>query len=361
MDYDTWEPIMSDYFVLVFGGVEYQLPVYKVDNSVVVIKTGKTYFSYGEEKVVDVVMSEITSMYVMSKPDGWRAKLNGNKLAVTAPAEATVIAGYAEADGEVLLHCTTADGKCKVAKLAVATTAGFSLTIADDGKITIVNPEVVTTINQMMGWEQTDFNDAYMGLAPIAAFEADPKAFVENAPYDYDNINFMINNFKQNTMDWETGEFRYGGMYIPGEYEVDVIEVNIADVYMTFAYSELPRGSQFVVWACPVDSEGAPRIDDLVYGYYSPIDIKAELVGEPSFNEIVVDVDLFGADGYYVGKVTEEECVNYDMMTGEMSIDFEKYIMNQFEAMSYGYGSLGMFVAESGEYTYNLSEVVPEG
>ena len=115
MDYDTWEPIMSDYFVLVFGGVEYQLPVYKVDESVVTIKAGKTYFTYGESKTIDVVVSDITSMYVMTKPDGWKAKLNGNKLTITAPSEANVVAEIAEAEGEVLLHCSTKEGKCKVA------------------------------------------------------------------------------------------------------------------------------------------------------------------------------------------------------------------------------------------------------
>ena len=269
---EDWNEIavLEDFYTVVFGGVEYYLPIYKVDNSVVTIKAGKTYFSYGESKLIEVSVADVTAMYVMTKPDGWRANLNGKKLTVTAPAEAAVTAGYAEADGEVLLHCTTVEGKCKVAKLAVATTAGFSLTVDAEGNVTIINPEVVTTIS-MWGDENTDFNDAYVGLADIAAFEADPVSYVQNVD-SYGGLYTYINNWKNNSADYdpETWEpiYKIGGPYVPGEYEVDVINSTVADLYdaMVWSGDPLPRGSQFVVWACPMDDKGMPRTDDLVFG-----------------------------------------------------------------------------------------------
>lgn len=300
-----WEEVVDDFYTLNFGGEEYYLPIYKVDNSSVTIKAGKTYFVYGETKTVEVALNDITSMYVMTKPEGWRANLAGKVLTVTAPDSAKVATGYAEADGEVLLHCSTAEGTCKVARLAVATTPGFSLTVDEEGNVKLVNPIVVTSTNH---WGETSvgFQDAYIGLAPVAEFEKDPKAFVENVQNDYVNVAFMVNVWKDNTMDWETGEFLYGGPYVEGEYEVDVIEATVADIYKYYTYEAVPDGSRFVVWACPVDDMGSPMVDDLVYGYYSaPITANVEAV-ETSFTNVEFSIEVFGASKFYVGLITEE-------------------------------------------------------
>lgn len=311
MDWETYEYIKEDFYTVVFGGETYYLPIYKVDNSVVTIKAGKTYFKFEETITVDVAIADVTEMYVMTKPDGWRAKLDGKKLTVTAPSEENVASGVAEADGEVLLHCTTTEGKCKVAKLAVATTAGFSLTVAEDGAITIVNPEVVTTTN-MWGETSTDFNDAYIGLAPVAAFEANPVAYVEAIQDNWDDKWYYINNWKSNTADYDEDWnpiYTVGGAYEPGVYDVDIIETTVPQMYADWSYGqEMPKGSRFVVWACPMDESGMPRIADLVYGYYSsPISAEITVVeGGVSTSDIEVAVEVVGADSYYVGLVTEE-------------------------------------------------------
>lgn len=350
-------PVLEDFYTVVFGGETYYLPIYKVDNSVVMIKAGKTYFTYGESKLIEVAISDITACYVMTKPDGWRAKLDGRKLTVTAPAEANVTSGNAEADGEVLLHCTTVEGKCKIAKLAVATTAGFSLTVDAEGNVTIINPIVMTTVN-WEGIEITDFGDAYVGLADIAAFEADPVSYVETIQDNWDALCYGLNNWKMNTA--ETDEdwnmiYTIGGTYEPGVYEVDVIKTTVPQMYSDWTWGEeMPRGSQFVVWACPQDDQGMPVTDELVFGYYTPIDIAAELVGEPSFNEITVNVALYGAKEYIVGKIDKEYTFNWNTD----SYDLEYYITSGLQGLAYGYNNLGMTVVESGEFEYKLSEVV---
>ena len=313
IDWETYEYIKEDFYTVVFGGETYYLPIYKVDNSVVALKAGKTYFSYGEEKTVDVVLSEITSIYVMSKPDGWRAKLNGKKLTVTAPAEANVTSGVAEADGEVLLHCTTSEGKCKVAVLYVATTPGFSLTVSEDGKLVITNPEVLTQVD-MWGNENTDFNDAYIGLAEVAAFEADPIAYVSGVQDNWDAQWTYINNWKTNTAemdeDWNP-IYKIGGAYTPGTYEVDVIETTVPEMYADWTYGNEIPATSFVVWACPMDENGMPRTADLVYGYYYP-SVKATITAvTASTSDVEVSVSVIGTDNYYVGLVAEEQLYGF--------------------------------------------------
>ncbi len=308
MDWETYEFIKEDFYTVVFGGETYYLPIYKVDNSVVALKAGKTYFSYGEAKTVDVVLSEITSMYVMSKPDGWRAKLDGKKLTVTAPAEANVTSGVAEADGEVLLHCTTSEGKCKVAVLAVATTPGFSLTLAEDGTLVIINPEVVTQTD-MWGETTTDFNDAFVGLAEVAAFEADPIAYVSGIQDNYDAMWYGLSNWKMNSVEYDEDWnpiYSIGGAYTPGTYEVDVIETTVPEMYADWTYGDEIPATPFVVWACPMDENGMPRTGDLVYGYYYP-SVKATITSvAASTSDVEVSVSVIGTDHYYVGLVTEE-------------------------------------------------------
>ena len=317
MDWETYEYVKEDFYTLVFGGETYYLPLYKVDNSVVSLKAGKTYFEYGKSVTVDVVLSDITSIYVMTKPDGWRASLQGKKLTVTAPAEEAVEAGYAEADGEVLLHCTTTEGKCKIAKLAVATTPGFSLTVTEDGALTIVNPEVVTQTDRW-GETLTDFNDAYVGLAPVAAFEADPVAYVENIDNNWDDKWYYLSNWKMNSAEYDDDWnviYSIGGAYVPGEYEVDVIETTVPEMYADWTYGDEIPATPFVVWACPMDENGMPRINDLVYAYYYP-SIKATITEvEASTTDVEVEVAVVGATEYYVGLVTEEMLYGFPIDT----------------------------------------------
>lgn len=364
-DYDLWEEVVDDYYTLVFGGVEYYLPIYKVDNSVVTIKAGKTYFSYEESKVIEVVVSDVTAMYVMTKPDGWRAKLDGKKLTVTAPVEANVTSGVAEAEGEVLLHCTTTEGKCKIAKLYVTTSGGFSLTVAEDGTVRIVNPEVVTTTNPMMGWETTDFNDAYIGLAPIAAFEADPVAYVQGIQDNYDDKWIFINNWKSNTADYDEDWnviYKVGGMYEPGVYEVDVIETTVPEMYSDWTYgAEMPKGSRFVVWACPMNEEGMPRITDLVFGYYAaPITAEIKVVENGiTTSDIEVSIEVVGADSYYVGVLPEEYMYGFpvdDYMQNQEGPFGYFQMAIQYGMPEYAFQQMGMLFG--GEYGMEMPATI---
>lgn len=359
IDWETYEFKKEDFYTVVFGDETYFLPIYKVDNSVVTIKAGKTYFTYGESKTIDVAVADITSMYVMTKPDGWKAKLNGNKLTVTAPSEANVLSEVAEAEGEVLLHCTTKEGKCKVAKLAVSTTEGFSITVNADGTFTLVNPYATVQVDEMWGDVYGEFNEAVIGLATISSFEKDPTAYVTaimNGEDHRDDIAFYVSNWKMNTMDWETGEFAIGGAWTEGTYEIDVINSSVADVYSYYTYSEVPRGSQFIVWAAPVDANnGSPLTDELVFGYYTPMDVNMEVAGEASFNEVPVALTLYGADKFYVGHVAKEYCFNWNTE----QYDLKEYLSMYIGYLQYGVNYIGKEF-EAGVHEVTLSELVHE-
>ena len=358
-DYMTGEFIMADFYTLVFGGLEYNIPIYKLDESVVTIKAGKTYFTYGESKTIDVAVADIASMYVMTKPDGWKAKLNGNKLTVTAPSEANVVSEVAEAEGEVLLHCSTKDGKCKVAKLAVSTTEGYKITVNPDGTFTLVNPYATTQYDDWFEEWSGEFNESVIGLATISSFEKDPAAYVNaimNGEDHWDDIAFYVSNWKMNTMNWETGELAIGGNWAYGTYEVDVINSSVAAVYSYYTYSELPRGSQYIVWSAPVDNmTGAPLVDELVFGYYTPLEVVIEAASEPSFNEVNVALTLYGAEKFYVGHVAKEYCFNYNTE----SYDLGEYLKMYISYLQYGVNYVGKEFAP-GVHEVALSSLVNE-
>ncbi|MBE6251190.1 MAG: hypothetical protein E7111_05990 [Bacteroidales bacterium] len=339
MDMMTWEYIADDYYTLVFGGEEFHLPLYKVDDSVVTIKAGKTYFTYGQTFTVPVVVKNMTSAYLMNKPDGWKAKFADNVLTVIAPSQAAVESGAAESEGEVLIHCTTSEGKCKIARLVVSMTPDFVFTVAEDGSVHIVNPKVVTSTHPMTGMTLTDFNSVYMGFAPLAKFEADPLAYVSTISDNFDDLSWQLSVFKESTSEWDedAGEsiYKFGGQYDPENYVVDVVDATVNDFYKFITYKDMPKGSSYVFWACPAGEDGNPSVDELMYVYYS-LPVEAEIAavedGVSAFDvEVTVNVD--GAETYYVGMISEDYMM--DFMTGQEFESIDEYML--FNNGPFGY------------------------
>ena len=74
------------------------------------------YFAAGESKTLDYTMSGAET-YTITKPDGWRASIEGESLVITAPAAENV---YAETEGVVSVILFTANGQSFMAEQAVA-------------------------------------------------------------------------------------------------------------------------------------------------------------------------------------------------------------------------------------------------
>ena len=343
MDPETWEYVEHDYYTLVFGGEEYYLPIYKVDNSVVALKSGKTYFTYGESKEFELNLRGISDCYVMSKPDGWKAKVAAKVLAVTAPAEEIVELGVADLEGEVLLHATTEEGKCKIVKLAVSTNSGLTVSVDAAGMITVVNPfaypvpsseddelggmpmPMPMPMNDEPAEEEEDFVPTHefasfvLGIAPVDKFSADPVGYAKgcisgdiwDAICAYDFYQFRNQFYVKGEDGKYTDELKYAPVpYKEGVYEVDECTFDIADFYYYFTYDELAKGEHFVVWAAPYDEENNVVIDDLTYVYYEPVAVDVKLK-EASFSDIEVSLNLFGAEKFLVGYIAESAFVDY--------------------------------------------------
>jgi hypothetical protein len=308
----------------------------------------------------------MTTAYLMNKPDGWKAKYANNVLTVTAPSEAAIESGAADKEGEVLIHCTTSEGKCKVARLVVSMTPEFVFTVTEDGKVTIVNPEVVTTTHPMTGMTRTDFNSIFMGFAPVSKFEADPLQYVSTIENNYDDLSWQLESFKSTTTEYdeETWEpiYKFGRPYDPENYTVDRIEATVNDFHNYIAYSDVPKGTTYVFWACPADSEGSPRLVDLSYVYYSvPVEATITAIeGGVSVNDIEVEVKVDGATSYYVGMIPDEYMMDY--MTGQKyTIDeymvsnngpfgYMQYMLDMGAPMEYAAQAMGtLFGGETGE------------
>ena len=351
----------EDCVIITIGEVEYTLPKYVVDESSFVIKAGKTAFGYGDTKEFELNMNDINKFYVMTKPDGWKAVLDGKTLVVTAPSEEAVKL-FAEAEGEILLHANTTDGKCKIAKLAVTTTIDLSISIDEKSGVVDVTSALLMSgerYDPLTGGMITyhSFSQIAIGMASIELFEKDPEGYVaaSNAwelPYDEIGMIGYLDNIYSNLYD---GYFEYEeGVCEVAEYH----NMLVADLYMNARYEEMPKDAQFIIWAAPVDNETwEPDPSQVVYAYYAPVIGSIESVGEPSFNDVDVNISLYGADAYYVGKVAAQYAM--DNMTGETSI--ESYIMNNISAFEWGMNYLGALIEESGEYKYKLSEILCDG
>lgn len=374
-NYETGSIEDHDYYTLVFGGDEYYLPLYKTDDSVVALKSGKTYFTYGESKEFDLQLKAISACYVMSKPDAWKAKVDGKVLTVTAPSEALVNLGVADIEGEVLLHATTNEGKCKIVKLVVSTNSGLTVSIDAQGMITLVNPfaypvESNDDYDDELGGlpmpmpmpmpmsEEQDEDEEYvathefarvvLGIAPVDEFSADPAAYAkgcingdnEDALCAYNFSQFRNQFYIKGEDGKNTDDLKYPPVpYREGVYEVDVCTFDIADFYYYFEYSKLAKGEHYVVWAVPCDEKDTPIYDDLAYVYYEPVSTEVKLV-KASFSDIEVSLNLSGAEKFLVGHIAESYFSGY-------GVTFEEY-MNMM-----GEGPFAMFQMMS---TYNKQQ-----
>ena len=299
----------EDYVTFTIGSKEYKLPKYE-GNAVLGLSRANFFLRYEGEKKVELTAEGIEEFYVMAKPNGWKASFDKNILTVTAPTKAAIEIGAAEKVGEVLVHATTNDGKCKIAKIDVKAGPGLTLDVDTNGNITVENSYYGETTN-MWGDVSFGFSDFVFGLATPADFNADPVKYLEtynttwSAPNYSDIIFPSLYNIAQ------------GGEYVEGEYETDIVKTTVSEAYFMMMYEELPAGSHFVVWAAPVDGEGKAVIGDVVYTEYLHLTHKVD-VASVSHCDATLKLEVAGAASYIINAVAESEYNNeWNPMTFE--------------------------------------------
>ncbi len=72
-------------------------------------------FKHGETKTYNVTQSNIEDFTIYS-PNGWKAKMEGNTLTVTAPVKENT---YADQEGEISIIVATKQGQCAIVKVRV--------------------------------------------------------------------------------------------------------------------------------------------------------------------------------------------------------------------------------------------------
>lgn len=291
-EYNEGDP----YLTLTVGGKEYTLPVYKADNSSLVLGRTDYFIMYGAKKSVELKAEGVAEYYVMSKPDGWKANFEGSTLYVVAPAKKVFEMGAAEAEGEVLVHATTDEGKCKVVKLNVETGDGLTLDIDGNGNVVIKNA-YTQMVSSEMGEPTEAFANFYFGFATSMLLD-NPEEFFGVLAEWYETPDWSPYGMLYNLSSFMPRQFSF----VPIENEVDVIETTLDAIYKEVNYDELPYGESFVFWIAPVDEKGVVIADAAVYYPYTHLRHEVEII-DVTHNDATLSFHVEGATRYVVNVI----------------------------------------------------------
>lgn len=316
------------------------------------------YLYYGGVKTVAINAEGLEDIYVMNEPDGWRANIVDGALVVNAPTKKAVNADAAAAEGLVLVHATTAEGKCIVAKLEVSTGEGLSVSLGANGLLTIKNALVSTKVNQWTGEELTSFTDFFVSfVSPMEKeqFEQEGMTFADlcNA---YGGIYGMYGYF----YNVYPNMFEDAPTYQEGVYEVDNISVTIDQIAQGFFYQSLPAGA-WVIYVGTLDDMGMLAGEPIELNYVSAmVEVSAT---EVTHNEIKLSVMAMGAEKYLVGGTEQATYLNSGMTFDEYMQNSDQMARGPWYNLKQGYvGAMGQIVtAEELEEGINLSELILGG
>lgn len=351
----------EDYVTITVGGVEYQLPKFKADNSSLVLGRADAFFMYGASKNVELQAEGVKDYYVMAKPDGWKAAIDGTTLTVTAPTEALIAMGAAETEGLVIIHATTEAGLCKVVKLDVETGEAFRFSYSNGN----VNLFTAYAIEMSNFWGETmfDFVPMWVGVATIEDYLAYGSAaeFLQAKVDSYD----MVGNLIQLANQYD---------FIPQAwYEEGVCE----DLDITMPVEKIIE--EYNAWTAITPIEYDPEAVYVLFIIPQP----AEYVLEEAvcvftgnhinfeatssvYNNVTFDASFIGADGYAIGGIGK---ANFDswLIPGDDSYTHED-ALKEYLVGSWQPGPFGNFMAgdedamgtiyPAGSHTLNLSDLL---
>ena len=316
-DPDSYKHIVTnfqegeDYVTFTIGEKEYKLPKYEDAGSVLLGRT-EMFVLPGVTKEITLASEGVTECYVMSKPDGWKAVLNEGILTVSAPSQAVIDFGACETEGLVLVHATTAAGKCVVAPLNVKTGPAITFSLDSNGNVTIFN--ALTIVATRWGEEYTDFAYIEFGISTVeeyVAFET-PEAFFENAASEelgYGLTN-LLNNLDNELNPW----------YEEGYNEEYTVTANINDLASCFAPAmTLDPEKSYVVWMFPRGNQNRPMYEYAAAAFTKPYVTKA--ASNETYNDADIELNLNGADAFYVGAVSQK------YLTNEQWPSLDEYLM----------------------------------
>ena len=276
------------------GDQTLQLPLVSSAVATLGLSRDSFYLYHGGVKTVAITAENLSDVYVMNEPAGWKANIEENNLVITAPKEKHIKEGLADEKGLVLVHATTDEGKCIVAKIEVSTGLGLAIECDKDGNLTISNAYTSLTTDRLTGEQKFGFTNYFVGMIDTELY-GDGTEFAE-----------ML------SMGWADGYYAY--MYNLSHvfefrafeevvYEVDEVKTTVAELYNILTYGdELSYGSDMTIWVVPVDGEGMPIVDQLQTAKHTHVLCQFE-VSEITHKSATLTCNLNGATRFYAGVV----------------------------------------------------------
>ena len=339
----------AEYVTLTVGGKEYQLPMYEADNSDLTFGRDEVYFAYGASKKLALASEGIAEYYVMSKPDGWKANVEGGKVVVTAPAKELVAMGAGEANGELLLHATTEAGACMVVKVDLV--AGPAMKISyNNGEVTFFSALTETSTN-WYGDEFTDFVSVWFGMLPMTEFfeYGSFEAYMATSPEYLSSLTNILQN-----------AYQLG--YVEGEVEELQATMALTDIIEnSWSGFEMEEGVEYVFWAAPQGSTTLLYDQAVYFMTDSYVEVSET---ESLYNNVNFEATLWGADSYIVGAVNKSQFDEWGIseeFTYEMAL--QEYLMGSWQPgplMNFQAGDLTAMgkAYESGNATFALQSLM---
>ena len=340
----------------------------------------QVYVAPGETKSIKFTINDaVSDINIMNQPLGWTASIEvapaeetednvdpgmgilaaGGAdflLNITGPTADFVSAGFAQKEGYVAVHFNSANGGCKVAKVAV-NLAELSLSVDASGVITLTNSVAKAAGFDEMGEPMYDFADFFIGIVDAADYATyGDKIFVDTFDdwtYEY-NANVASTQRTtgfQNIVDLQ--------WYEAGSCEKEVYTLTVDQLAGAFwPKYEYEMGKEYIIFVT-TETEMAsfveqPILTNAVKATYKRVFVEANLNKETTtWNDATVDFTLAGFNYYIVGwlPIAElEQLVMYGM-AADIDSALVFYLKNGGNLMGAG------AVVNDITGTYKLSEL----
>ena len=286
----------------------------------------QVYVAPGETKSIKFTINDaVSDINIMNQPLGWTASIEvapaeeddvdpgmgilaaGGAdflLNITGPSADFVNAGFAQKEGYVSVHFNSANGGCKVAKVAV-NLAELSISVDASGNVTVANSVAKAAGFDEMGEPMYDFADFFIGIVDAADYATyGDKVFVDtfdDLTYEY-NANVASTQRTtgfQNIVDLQ--------WYEAGSCEKEVYTLTVDQLAGAFwPKYEYEMGKEYIIFVT-TETEMAsfveqPILTNASKASYKRVFVEANLDKESTtWNDATVDFTLAGFNYYIVG------------------------------------------------------------
>ena len=291
------------------------------------------YFAAGESKTLEYTMSGAET-YTITKPDGWRASIEGEGLVITAPASENT---FAETEGVVSVILISAGGQSLLAEqyVIMGKRPGdevFTIDVPSD-EITPTSARVISTCkDESLSWtaqiiSENLFNDYGGEKSEMESYFLD---IIEQSAeyYGFDTIQELLSN---------------GFLYDGSE----------ADDYI---YTGLLFETKYMTFAVGMDYDGDYTTDF----YWGPefttlskemLDLEFKIDIEPNATSVLLDVYPSDMDASYLIKVIDRAMIDEEGYTDE---DVMTSIISEYGA------SISMFIKRGNTLGYGQIMLTPD-